>query len=88
MFKAFNQFQIQQLHPRQENNIGATKNGCDGNSIFPWVSNRCGKSRLKKLGKLLKALVIIGIKSEISRASTSNLEETACVFFVPITLKT
>ena len=112
IFKAFNQFQIQLLYPRQKSNISGTKNGCDGNpmkgksnsafrtfvksfytflrnfNIFPWVSNSCGKSRLRKIGKLLRALVILGIRSEMSRASTNKLEETTCVFFVTILFKT
>ena len=57
-------------------------------NIFPWVSNSSGKSRLRKIGKLLRALVILGIRSEISWASTNKLEETTCVFFVTIIVKT
>ena len=33
MFKAVNQFQIQQLHTRQETNIGRMKNECYGNPL-------------------------------------------------------
>ena len=57
-------------------------------NIFPWVSNSCGKSRLRKIGKLLRALVILGTRSEISRARTNKLEETTFVFFVAIIFKT
>ena len=57
-------------------------------NIFPWVSNSCGKSRLRKIRKHLRALVILGTRSDISRASTNQLEENTCVFFVTIIFKT
>ena len=57
-------------------------------SFLGYLSNSCGKSRLRKIGKLLRALVIPGIRSEISRASTNKLEETTYVFFVTIIFKT
>ena len=53
-------------------------------NIFSWVLNSWGKSRLRKIGKL----VILEIRSEISLASTNEVEETTCVFFVTIILKT
>ena len=57
-------------------------------SFLGYLSKSCGESRLKKIVKLLRVLVILGIRSKISRASTNKLEETICVFFVTIILKT
>ena len=47
-------------------------------NIFSWISNSCGKSILRKIGR----------RSEISRAGTNKLEGTICVTFVTITFKT
>ena len=59
-------------------------------NTFLWASNSRGKSEKKqrKTGKRLRALDILGTRSEIFRASTKKLEEITCVLFVTIIFKT
>ena len=52
------------------------------------ASNNFGKSRARKVGKFLRVLEVLGTKWENFQQITNKLEETPCIVFATIVLRT